>query len=41
MAKRDSYNYTYRVGRRVSHRGITINPSRRHANTNGRGPEGG
>ena len=29
MAKRDTYNYTYRVGRRVSHRGITNNPSRR------------
>lgn len=29
MAKRDTYNYTYRVGRRVSHRGITNNPARR------------
>ena len=29
MAKRDTYNYTYRVGRRVSHRGVTNNPSRR------------
>ena len=26
---RDTYNYTYRVGRRVSHRGITNDPSRR------------
>ena len=29
MPKRDTYNYTYRVGRRVSHRGITNNPARR------------
>lgn len=32
MAKqsgRDTHNYTYRVGRRVSHRGITNDPSRR------------
>ena len=29
MAKRDTYNYTYRVGRRISHRGITNNPARR------------
>ena len=29
MAKRDTYTYTYRMGRRVSHRGITNNPSRR------------
>ena len=26
---RDTYNYTYRVGRKVSHRGITNNPARR------------
>lgn len=29
MPKRDTYNYTYRVGRKVSHRGITNNPERR------------
>lgn len=29
MAKRDTYNYTYRVGRKVSHRGITNDPGRR------------
>lgn len=29
MATRNTYNYTYRVGRRVSHRGITNNPARR------------
>ena len=29
MASRNTYNYTYRVGRRVSHRGITGNPDRR------------
>lgn len=29
MAKRDTYNYTYREGRRVSHRGITNDPVRR------------
>ena len=29
MTKRDTYNYTYRVGRNVSHRGITNNPKRR------------
>ena len=27
--KRDTYNYTYRVGRKVSHRGITNDPARR------------
>ena len=27
MAPRNTYNYTYRVGRRVSHRGITNNPA--------------
>ena len=26
---RDTYNYTYRVGRKVSHRGITNDPARR------------
>ena len=31
MAKRDTYNYTYRVGRSVSRRGITNNPARREA----------
>lgn len=25
----DTYNYTYRVGRKVSHRGITNDPARR------------
>ena len=29
MAKRDTYNYTYRVGRLISRRGITNNPARR------------
>ena len=29
MARRDTYNYTYRVGRRIAHRGITNNPTRR------------
>ena len=26
---RDTYNYTYRVGRKVSHRGVTNDPARR------------
>lgn len=26
---RSTYNYTFRVGRRISHRGITNDPSRR------------
>ncbi len=29
MTSRNTYSYTYRVGRKVSHRGITNNPSRR------------
>ena len=29
MARRETYNYTYRVGRRIAHRGITSNPERR------------
>ena len=29
MTSRNTYNYTYRVGRKVSHRGITNSPSRR------------
>ena len=29
MATRDTYNYTYRRGRKVSHRGITNDPVRR------------
>ena len=29
MATRDTYNYTYRRGRKVSHRGITTDPTRR------------
>lgn len=29
MAARNTFNYTYRVGRRISHRGITSNPARR------------
>ena len=29
MAKRDTVNYTYRRGRKVSHRGVTNNPARR------------
>ncbi len=31
MARRTTYNYTFRVGRKVSHRGITNNPARRQA----------
>ena len=27
--QRDTYNYTFRVGRKVSHRGITNDPARR------------
>ena len=29
MAKRDTYNYEYRVGRKVSRRGVTNDPARR------------
>ena len=29
MAKRNTYNYTFRVGRKVSHRGITTDPAGR------------
>ena len=29
MARRNTWNYAYRVGRKVSHRGVTSNPSRR------------
>ena len=29
MPKHDTYNYTYREGREVSHRGITNDPERR------------
>ena len=29
MASRNKWNYTYRVGRRVSHRGVINNPARR------------
>ena len=29
MPRRDTFNYTYRIGHRVSHRGITNNPRRR------------
>ena len=29
MARRNTYNYTFRVGRKISHRGITNNPRRR------------
>ena len=31
MAKRDTYNYTFRVGRKVSHRRITKDPVDREA----------
>ena len=31
MPRRDTFNYAYRVGRKVSHRGITNNPKRRQA----------
>ena len=29
MPRRSTYNYTFRVGREVSHRGVTNNPKRR------------
>ena len=29
MPRRNTYNYTFRVGLKVSHRGITNNPKRR------------
>ena len=29
MAARQTYNYTYRVGRKIAHRGITNDPARR------------
>ena len=29
MPKRGTYNYTFRVGRKVAHRGISDNPERR------------
>ena len=29
MPQRNTYNYTFRVGRKVSHRGITYDPKRR------------
>ena len=29
MPARTTYNYTYRVGGRIAHRGITNNPARR------------
>lgn len=29
MAKRDTWNYEFRVGRKVSHRGISKNPEER------------
>ena len=29
--RRNTYNYTYRVGRKVARRGITNNPKRREA----------
>ena len=29
MPRRNTYNYAYRVGRKVSHRGVTNNPTRR------------
>ena len=29
MPRRNTYNYTFRVGRKVSHRGTTNNPKRR------------
>ena len=31
MARRNTFNYTFRVGRKVSHRGITNNPARRES----------
>lgn len=31
MRKRDTFNYELRVGRKVSHRGITNNPKRRES----------
>ena len=29
MTARTTYNYTYRVGRKIAHRGITNDPARR------------
>ena len=29
--RRNTYNYTYRVGRKVAHRGITKDPKRRES----------
>ena len=40
MAKRDTYNYTFRIGRRVSHRGITNDPARRESEHRRRRPGG-
>ena len=38
--QRDIYNYTYRVGRKVSHRGITNDPARREPEHRRVGPGG-
>lgn len=40
MPKRDTYNYTYRVGRKVSHRGITNDPERREREHRSKRPGG-
>ena len=40
MPKRNTYNYTFRVGRRVSHRGITNDPARREREHQQRRPSG-
>ena len=31
MAPRNTWNYAYRVGRKVAHRGVTSNPARRQS----------
>ena len=40
MTKRNTFNYTYRVGRKVSHRGITNNPERREREHQNARPSG-
>ena len=40
MATRYTYDYTYRRGRKVSHRGITNNPTRREREHQRARPDG-
>ena len=40
MAARNTYSYTYRVGRRIAHRGITNNPIRREKEHHRARPDG-